>query len=172
MADEARKVTKLEAAWCQLRQAIVLFFEDGDMISVHTLAAAAQQVLIDLGAKAGLVSIVKNQDLIQPEHRKFVSGLMNSAQNFFKHADKDPDATLEFFPASTPFYLMDAVVLYRQLNGSSPPAAKAFEVWFSLNYPHVLADGVQKDYVQKLVNEDPKLGEKRVALKLLRHLEK
>lgn len=90
MADDPLKLTKMHAAWRQLRQAIVLFLEDGDTISVHTLAAAAQQVLIDLGAKKGLVSMVKNQDSIRPEHRKFVAGLMNSAQNFFKHADKDP----------------------------------------------------------------------------------
>ena len=41
-------VTRLEAAERQLRVAIRMFFERKDMIAVHTLAAAALQILDDL----------------------------------------------------------------------------------------------------------------------------
>jgi len=40
------KVSKIEAAERQLKAAIRLFFDETDMIVVHTLAAAATQVVL------------------------------------------------------------------------------------------------------------------------------
>ena len=42
------KVPKLDAAKRQLRTGIILFFEDADTVSVHTLTSAAQELLRDL----------------------------------------------------------------------------------------------------------------------------
>jgi hypothetical protein len=44
-------VTVLEAAERQLRTAIRLFFERRDMIAIHTLATAAQEILRRLGKR-------------------------------------------------------------------------------------------------------------------------
>jgi hypothetical protein len=41
-------ITKLDAARRQLRTAVTLFFQHGDEVAVHTLTAAAHQILIDL----------------------------------------------------------------------------------------------------------------------------
>jgi hypothetical protein len=166
-----QKVSKLEAAGRQLRQAIHIFLSDGDMISVHTLATASLQVLADIGIKAGVESMVKNPQSIRPEKRKYVANLMNEPQNFFKHADRDPDGVLEFYPDSTPFYVIDAVLLHQKLSGTTMPACKAFHVWFSLNYPDVLVDAPYKDFVQNAVSKDPSLVESGVALRLLLLLE-
>jgi ribosomal protein S7 len=63
-------VTKLEVAERQLRVAIRLFFERRDMIAVHTLAAAAQGVLRDLGRRKGFMSIFEEGITnIRPEKR-------------------------------------------------------------------------------------------------------
>jgi hypothetical protein len=169
--SDAEKISKIDAAHRQLRQAIILFFEDQDMVSVHTLATASQQVLIDLGAKAGVVSMVKNRDLIRPDKQKFVGNLLNLPENFFKHADRDPDAVLEFYPASTPFYIIDAAVMYRMIAGQATPAVKSYEVWFALNYPDVLVDGAYKDNVLTLIKDDPTLADKKIARALLKGLE-
>lgn len=92
-------VTKIDAAERQLRVAIRLFFERKDMIAVHTLAAAALEVLRQLGASVGFKSIMFDlpDDLIIPEKRKEIVEIFRQAQNFFKHAGKDPNAEMPFF---------------------------------------------------------------------------
>jgi hypothetical protein len=162
-----QRVSKLEAAERQLRQAIMLFFMDGDMIAVHTLAAASLQVLADLGNKLGIHSILKNSQLVREDMRKFVSDRINAAQNFFKHADRDAQMILDFYPDATPFYIIDAVSISERLYGNSSPANEAFKAWFMLNYTDLLSDGLLRDYMRKIVVNDPKLVEKEVALKFL-----
>ena len=41
-------IAKLDAAKRQLQTAIALFFDDGDPISIHTLACAAYDVIDDV----------------------------------------------------------------------------------------------------------------------------
>lgn len=120
----SKPVTKLNAAERQLRVAIRLFFERKDLIAVHTLAAAAQGVLADLGRQKGIRSIFDRPELIRPERQKEVYQLFRRAQNFFKHANEDPEATLDFFYETTKFYLLDAALLYQALTGSTIPGAR------------------------------------------------
>ncbi len=79
------------------------------MVSIHTLAAAAYDVIGSLGAKAGhkaitMTEIVKRH--VKPEHVKASINAMRAPMRFFKHADRDPDAILEFSPD-----LSDSVIL-------------------------------------------------------------
>lgn len=53
-------VTKIEAASRQLREAILLFFEERDAIAIHTIVASAHQILSDVGKRKGVQSAVKN----------------------------------------------------------------------------------------------------------------
>jgi hypothetical protein len=48
------KITKIEAAKRQLNIAIYLFFSDYDLISTHTLSAAARGILYDLAKKENI----------------------------------------------------------------------------------------------------------------------
>ena len=47
-------ITKLEAARRQLESAIFLYFEEKDPVSIHTLTAAAYNILRDISAKRNL----------------------------------------------------------------------------------------------------------------------
>src|SRR5689334_4474228 len=96
------KITKLEAAQRQLAEAVRLFFEQRDIVCVHTLAGAAVRVLSDLAAHRGVANPIRDSDRIRPERRKEFLGVLNAAQNFFKHADKDPHAVFEFRLGATP----------------------------------------------------------------------
>lgn len=131
-------VTKLEVAERQLRMAIRLFFERKDLIAVHTLAAAAQEVLRDLGRPRGIKSIFKGSDRIRPEKRKEINDIFNQAQNFFKHADRDASDCLKFYYEATKFYLMDAALLYNQLTGRQFPEITGLVGWFMLKFPDLL----------------------------------
>ena len=60
---------------------------------------------------------------------------MRSPQNFFKHADRDPDAELEFNPEFTEYMLLDAMVTYARITGEIPTLFNAFSTWFTLQRP-------------------------------------
>src|SRR2546425_12413580 len=118
-------LTKLQVAERQLRVAIRLYFERRDLVAVHTLAAAAQEVLRDLGRLHGIKSIFKDSDLIRPERKKELANRFKEAQNFFKHTDRDPDEQLKFYYETTQFYLLDAALLYSQLTRKLFPEVPA-----------------------------------------------
>jgi len=146
-------VTKLQAAERQLRVAVRLFFERRDLVAVHTLVAAAQGVLRDLGRPRGFKSIFEGSSLIRPECRNDLGRLFKRAQNFFKHADSDADAQLEFYYEATKFYLLDAALLYNQLTERQFPEITGLLAWFSVKLPDLLVEGPFKREVQSLISE-------------------
>ncbi len=135
-------VTKLETAERQLRVAIRLFFERRDLVAVHTLAAAAQEIVRQLGKARGLKGIYEHaNERIRPEKRKEFINKMRAPQNFFKHAAKDANQKLEFHYEVTKFVLFDAVLLFAELKGLPlAPEFAAFLGWFTAKYPDVFID--------------------------------
>ena len=90
-------LTKKEVAIRQLNTAIKLFFDDGDAVSIHALAAASATVLADLLEQKGQTSWRKQIVEQYPDHTKAeIFQILRNAQNFFKHADQDFDKSLEF----------------------------------------------------------------------------
>src|SRR5688572_4863539 len=94
------QVCKLDAARRQLETAITLYFNDGDPISLHTLAGAAYDVLRGVNRARGGEPMIKDwvRESFQPDYRKTVDKALNEAQNFFKHADRDANDVLEYDP--------------------------------------------------------------------------
>lgn len=92
-------VSKLDAARRQLEHAIRLYFRHGDVVVIHTLTSAAHQILRDLGKAQGVKSIMHDEgmELIKPERRDEVRKIYAKAENFFKHADRDPEEQLKFY---------------------------------------------------------------------------
>jgi hypothetical protein len=133
-------ITKIDVARRQLREAIWLLFYERDAIAIHTLAAASYQVLDDLCKRRGIASIRRSQ-FIRQDKQKYWLDSLNKAQNFFKHADKDPEGIHEFCPALTHFFLLDSIFLYVQLTKSAFPEIVIFFMWFILKYPLSLTSG-------------------------------
>ncbi len=144
-------VTKLEAAKRQLQVAIRLFFGRRDLVAVHTLAAAAQGVLYDLGRPRGLISIFKNNPLVRPEKREEMAKLFTEAQNFFKHADRDRDEQLKFYHETTKYYLLDAARLYIMLTNSQFPEVIVLQAWFAVKFPDLLVEGAFREQIEAVV---------------------
>src|SRR6266850_5234809 len=90
------KLSKLEAARRQLESAITLYFNGGDPVSTHTLATASLEILCNLNKLREGSPMGSDLDTIPPEHRQKVRIAFRKAQNFFKHADDDSDAILDF----------------------------------------------------------------------------
>ena len=130
-------VTKLEAAERQLWVAIRLFFERRDAIAVHTLAAAAHSVLVDLARPRGGKIFFEKDKYARPEDKED-NDMLRAAQNFFKHGAKDPNQELPFFFETTLFLLYDAALLHWRLTGALSSEVSAFISWYWGKNPDLL----------------------------------
>ena len=125
------KIAKLDAARRQLETAIRLYFAEGDPVSIHTLTAAAHQILADLSKREGgsptitdtLLSFVGSKK--RAEARRHIA----RAENFFKHADRDSRGVLTFDPGLTELLLLQACTRYRELSGELVPVLAVYQGW-------------------------------------------
>jgi hypothetical protein len=140
-------VEKLDAAKRQLTAAIRLFFDHADPIAIHTLAAAAYQILYDLSKGRSVVGIVKGNPNVRKDKKAEWERILNQAQNFFKHADRDPLGKFDFKPEMTRFFLFDAVSLYTQMTNQPFLEGTVYLSWFTVKYDHFLVAGDFKDYI-------------------------
>jgi len=165
-------LTKLGSAERQLTEAIHLFFEERDPLAIHTLAGAAGRVTADLMKARGLPSLLRNGAMIVPERRAEVMAEMFAPENFLKHADRDPEATLEFNPEVTAFFIFAAVIELESLTQQQFLAGSLFKTWFFVNYPDTLAD-VPENAASKATAERHRASgltlEKAKFLQLLKH---
>jgi hypothetical protein len=130
-------ISKLEAAERNLGEAIRLFFEKRDSIAVHTLAAASQQVLRDI-AKVSLpnyIGILHDHPSLREDCNSDWRRLLNEPRNFFKHADSDSSAELEFDEEMNEILLIDAVGILTQISNKPHAEAAIYAAWFELRYP-------------------------------------
>src|SRR5437764_9562250 len=98
------KLSKLDCVRRQLEMAIELYFMERDPVSIHTLAGAVYQLLIDINKHRGgrplLVELESLKGMVVPGREKEVMRLMTESENFFKHADRDPEGVIDFSPES------------------------------------------------------------------------
>jgi len=134
--------SKFEAASRQLDEAIGLLLADHDPLAVRTLTAAA------FGLFADLVEHSKPDEswrshLIQDSglDKKQALAVINNAQNFLKHADRDPQALLSFDESENDELIFLATLECGELAAPLTTAMKAFQVWYlALNPGRLGAD--------------------------------
>lgn len=131
-------LTKIDVARRQLVTAVRMFFFDWDVISLHTVAAAAHGVVRDVAQHRGASKSFKDSPLITMKSRPKFLRAVNYPQNFFKHADKDVRGKMVFRYNGTPFFLLDAILLYVSLGESLTHEMHVFLMWVQLRYPDLL----------------------------------
>jgi hypothetical protein len=73
-------ITKLEAARRQLRSAIGLWFSDADFVTIHTLAAAAYQIIHDLNRRNKGPRLLIDTKLVKDEYKtEFVNEIKSNS---------------------------------------------------------------------------------------------
>jgi hypothetical protein len=126
------KLSKFDAIRAQLDAAIELYFVSENLVATHTLAAAAYNALKDIAKLEGAEHPFLKNDYIQSlpvkEQRKTIKCL-NDPENFFKHADRDPNNTLSFNPELTETLLMDACAYFKSSSEEKPKYYDVFKVW-------------------------------------------
>jgi len=125
------------AAQSQLGEAIKLFFEMRDPVSIHTLLGAAHQIMRD---------VAKSNDI---SYKCVIEELPNEAglsekewyrrvfrpRNFFKHGETDSNVVLDFDPRENDLWLLDACILYGQVFEERFKPVEAFWAWYQCKHP-------------------------------------
>jgi hypothetical protein len=144
-STKAERITKLDAAKRQLTTAIRLFFEDDDPVSVYTLAHASLEILGILCKRAGkeryIQLVAEKYGLTEMDARPIVS----YGKNFFKHADRDPDAVLEDFADTRNdgilmYAIVDLFSLFEENYHALPHEVLAFRLWYSIAHPETCSE--------------------------------
>jgi hypothetical protein len=139
------KISKLEAGRRQLDAAIRMFFENEDVLAVHTLSRAAFRVLYDI-TKEGDTKVALDAHI-----KKLGPDRFNKVTNFLKHADRDSDAAIdEDFQISTEAGLGMAASLYYHHAKDFTPEMKGFGMWARLMRPQYfdLPEQLAKDIAE------------------------
>jgi hypothetical protein len=79
------KISKLEAVRRQVETAIRIYSVNGDPVSVHTLAAASLQILVDLDKKGPQTGTIWDflATQVKPEYLKEVITFFTEPENLF-----------------------------------------------------------------------------------------
>lgn len=139
----ALSISKLDAARRQLEVAIRLYFFNDDPVSTYTLGAAAFGVLRDIAQAKGKTLVTAEQQMIDrvvPGKERELMAALRRHQNFFKHADRDPDATIDFNPDSIEWLLFDCTVAYAQLTAETTPLMGTFNLWWRIQHRDLIKE--------------------------------
>ncbi|MDD2777082.1 MAG: hypothetical protein PHU06_14110 [Gallionella sp.] len=150
-------LSKADVIRRQLNAGIRMFFFDWDAVALHTVVAAGHEVARDVAHSKGIQNSIKDSPLISEEERKKFIEAVNFPQNFFKHADRDPNSKMAFRYRLIPLFIFDAVSQYVAVNEELTREMKIFLMWVQLKYPSLLRyEFAEKDLAQiRATTKDP-----------------
>ena len=122
-------LTKLDAAEAQLRTAVRMYFENDHLAPIYALANAVRKVVGQIGKHLDVETVqndiaksrgMKVEEMIRP---------LSKTANFFKHADRDPTATISLEDDDVEVILFFARHDFGRAAGGMPIEAQVFEAW-------------------------------------------
>lgn len=175
-------ITKLEAAHRQLATAIGMYFDDGDLVSIHSLACNARELYEKHCLAKGVDRMFEYVQSANPERNtKELWDILNGPRNFLKHpsADLDLSASLELDDAMNATMLFCAAHDCAMLcEAQAPAVVQAYNLWYlATQFPR---DGGGQDaaradeIINDLESAYPALGaaplveQKRVGRKMVK----
>jgi hypothetical protein len=134
---EPAVLDKIAVARRQLVTAIDLHFSANDAVSVFSLASNACEIIESLCTLAGIDSFARDTRRHIPESKDLKRDYVNTPyRNFFKHADRDPNATLQGFSDSVCDHMLFlAVEDYLRLRKRAPIEVQVYQLWYLALYP-------------------------------------
>jgi hypothetical protein len=137
------RVDKLDAAVRQLRTAITLWFCDGDPVAVHALAYASYEVIHTVSKKRnpGRRDLLFDSLMIKEEQRSEFNISLKKAAYFFKHADRNPDAELEFDPGLSDSFILYSICGREQCGAPQSDEESTFLWYLEIHHPEFVAKG-------------------------------
>jgi hypothetical protein len=134
------KIGKLDAARRQLRTAITLWFNGGDPVAIHALAFAAYEVIHTISKKRNPYrrDLLFDSLLIKDEYRKQFCISLKEHAHFFKHADRDGEAEIEFDPELSEGFILYAICGRELCAEPQSEEESTFLWWLQLHHPSIL----------------------------------
>jgi hypothetical protein len=141
--------TKIAAARSQIRDAITMWFHDGELPSIHVLACSAHQIIADINSARGGRDLIYDSIVIKNEYRTEWIRLIKGPYNFLKHAerDPDPDEKIELQSETTEFFILFTCLGVNLLGYELDPTEHAFTTYFLLTHPHLIRKDCKFDAV-------------------------
>lgn len=123
-------LTRQEIIRGQLETAILLWFAEKDVVSIHALAAGAHEVVNAVAGKDNRTFLESKMDTLPKKMRDAI----RMPQNFFKHADRDPNHVLDFPPRATEYIMYDAAITYDRIYHDLTPLMRTFMARFEFSW--------------------------------------
>ncbi|GAB2529252.1 hypothetical protein [Microbulbifer agarilyticus] len=174
------RITKIEVAQRQLITAIELFFRNADPVSVFSLATNSWEIIDALCSLKGIDSISNETRGHITSGSDLKRDLINSPyRNFFKHADRDPDAVLEGFnDFKNDHIVFLAVEDYIRLEKKSPIEFQVYQLWYVSIYTNKVAHEALEEILLATeaifpsIKGQDRVGQKRMALQAIENAHK
>jgi hypothetical protein len=132
------RLTKIDVAEAQIRAAVRLFFEGGHPVPVYILANAAREIVATIGAQIDVETVQQELAASRGISVKDMLRPLGAAANFFKHADRDADRTLDFDEGDAEVVLQLACHDFGRITGGMPIEAQIYEAWIAaIAFPRV-----------------------------------
>jgi hypothetical protein len=137
------RITRVAAARSQLREAIRLWFIDGDIPSMHSLACGAHQVIADINTSRGGRDLLYDTLVIKDEYRREWVNTLKEPYNFLKHADKDPnpEKDIDLYSDNTEVVILFTCLGLELLGYPFELSERAFVIYFGLMHPEIWREG-------------------------------
>ena len=160
--------TKAQAATRQLDEAIILLFADHDPLAIRTLASAAHGIFADIAdIKSPNGSWRERVILGSGLSRKEAISILNSAQNFLKHADFDPDDELSFDEEENDHVIFVSTLECGEFGYPLSFQIQVFQIWYLASYPEKI--GISSELVQKSITAFPANFNQLIREERLKH---
>lgn len=117
--------TKQDAIEQQLDAAIDLFFNQKSIIAIYTLCSASFAIIKDL-ARSAAPSFEKE---VQSLGNKIKDPKYTKYANFFKHADRDPQDSIDFHVSQCCLKLMFACVGFKKIGRKRTRSMEIYLIW-------------------------------------------
>ncbi len=155
------KLTKIDAARRQLITAVRLLFSGDDIVSIYSLASNAWEVIDAICVQRNLHGLSHQTRSILTGKKDLKRDFVNVPyRNFFKHADIDPDNSIDLPKyKEVDFLITLAVADYLALLEKSPIEFQVFQLWFFALYPDTVAEPHVAEIIRTAQSEFPKIHE-------------
>jgi hypothetical protein len=149
------KISKIDAARNQLREAIKMWFCDGDLASTHMLACSAHQIIHDINKLTGGRDLIYDSIVVKDEYRKEWIKIIKSPYNFLKHAENDPDPSgeIELDKELTEFFILFSCLGLECLGYKHDNIEGAFIVYFMIYKPEFLKVDKKVEFFEKMPSD-------------------
>jgi hypothetical protein len=119
-----------------------LWFNGGDVVSIHTLACAAYEIFHAVSKKRDPFrrDLLFDSDLVKDEYRREFINHIKKHANFFKHGDRDSEEIIDFNPLVSEGFMLFAILGRALCGESQSDEESAFLWWRIFNRPDTLTE--------------------------------